>query len=326
MIFALLGDFTFDDEPLGPVSMCEFLTESLYFFPSRMETPSNSLFIPALTSNSSKGDAGRVAIIGGSKEYTGAPYFAGISSLKTGADLVHIYCVPEAAQSIKGYSPDLIVHPDLLKPEFRTTENIQRICRRIDCLVVGPGMGRDHFDIVGEILKEVLKYKDGNIKAVIIDADGLGMIERDLDLVRGHECVILTPNTRELDRLASACGIDDHDRREKARKLSKELDLCVFSKGDPDFVSYQEKTLDFQHPGTFRRCGGQGDILAGCLATFMCWNPPLKSPALLFKGAAAASALVRLSGKMAFEQHGRSMLASNVVSYIGKSFQKLFGE
>lgn len=33
-----------------------------------------------------KGDAGKIAIIGGSIEYTGAPYFAAISSLKV--------CVP----------------------------------------------------------------------------------------------------------------------------------------------------------------------------------------------------------------------------------------
>lgn len=38
--------------------------------------------IPALSKDSHKGQSGRIGIIGGSLEYTGAPYFAGISSLK----------------------------------------------------------------------------------------------------------------------------------------------------------------------------------------------------------------------------------------------------
>lgn len=38
--------------------------------------------IPPLDGGSHKGQAGRIGIIGGSLEYTGAPYFAGISALK----------------------------------------------------------------------------------------------------------------------------------------------------------------------------------------------------------------------------------------------------
>jgi len=35
-------------------------------------------FIPQLTNKMHKGQAGRIAVIGGSEEYTGAPYFAGV--------------------------------------------------------------------------------------------------------------------------------------------------------------------------------------------------------------------------------------------------------
>lgn len=38
--------------------------------------------IPPLDNDRHKGQAGRIGIIGGSLEYTGAPYFAGISALK----------------------------------------------------------------------------------------------------------------------------------------------------------------------------------------------------------------------------------------------------
>lgn len=38
--------------------------------------------IPPLDNKNHKGQAGRIGIVGGSLEYTGAPYFAGISALK----------------------------------------------------------------------------------------------------------------------------------------------------------------------------------------------------------------------------------------------------
>ncbi|KAK6038786.1 hypothetical protein COOONC_23709, partial [Cooperia oncophora] len=63
-----------------------------------------------------KGKCGKIAVIGGSIEYTGAPFFAAISALRLGADLVHVICAPEAAPVIKTFSPELIVHPGL-EPE-----------------------------------------------------------------------------------------------------------------------------------------------------------------------------------------------------------------
>lgn len=38
--------------------------------------------IPPLDGTQHKGQAGRIGIVGGSLEYTGAPYFAGIAALK----------------------------------------------------------------------------------------------------------------------------------------------------------------------------------------------------------------------------------------------------
>lgn len=67
--------------------------------------------VPKLTDAKHKGQYGRIGVIGGSLEYTGAPYFAAISALKVGADLAHVFCQQEAAVVIKSYSPELIVHP-----------------------------------------------------------------------------------------------------------------------------------------------------------------------------------------------------------------------
>ena len=69
--------------------------------------------VPCLSSLLHKGVCGRIAVIGGSQEYTGAPYFAAMGAILTGADICHVFTTNEAATVIKGYSPDLIVHPVL---------------------------------------------------------------------------------------------------------------------------------------------------------------------------------------------------------------------
>ena len=37
------------------------------------------------------GQLGRVAVIGGSEDYTGAPYFSAMASAKLGCDMVHTH-------------------------------------------------------------------------------------------------------------------------------------------------------------------------------------------------------------------------------------------
>ena len=51
--------------------------------------------------------------MGGSKAYTGAPYFASMTALAMGADLSTVFCSVEAGVAIKTYSPDLMVRPCL---------------------------------------------------------------------------------------------------------------------------------------------------------------------------------------------------------------------
>ena len=68
-------------------------------------------WLPKLSSDLHKGQSGKIAVIGGSEEYTGAPFFASIACMRTGADLSHVFCSEGAGIAIKSYCADLIVHP-----------------------------------------------------------------------------------------------------------------------------------------------------------------------------------------------------------------------
>mmetsp|Transcript_50162 Transcript_50162/g.129107 ORF Transcript_50162/g.129107 Transcript_50162/m.129107 type:complete len:368 (-) Transcript_50162:122-1225(-) len=179
--------------------------------------------IPHFSTTLKKGQAGRVAIVGGCEEYTGAPYFAGMSALRCGADLVHIFCSHRASVPIKSYSPELIVHPylhesdlppvigdgglpDVTEGEHASkmrvgTEKAVRWLKNIDTLVVGPGLGRDPSMLRSAYDMAMIAKEEG--KYLIFDGDGTQIPLRIPECVYGYQKAIITPNVVEFDRLFS---------------------------------------------------------------------------------------------------------------------------
>lgn len=94
---------------------------------------------------------GKVGVLGGSEEYTGAPYYAAVSALRSGADLSHIFTPSEAALiPIKCYSPEIIVHL-ASSPQ----DQLFKWLPALHSLVIGPGLGRE--PSLGGYLREVLQ-------------------------------------------------------------------------------------------------------------------------------------------------------------------------
>ena len=156
-----------------------------------------------------KGEHGKVGVVGGCFEYTGAPFYAAISSLKCGADLSHIFCSPAAAIPIKSYSPEIIVHPVMPELSSSTESAEDRVAAavaevvasfpRLHTLVIGPGLGRDTLmlDATSAI---ILAAREHNLP-LVVDADGLFLLSQRPELIRGYNKAILTPNAAELRRL-----------------------------------------------------------------------------------------------------------------------------
>ena len=287
-----------------------------------------------------KGDAGRIAVVGGSEEYTGSPYFAAMTALRCGADLVHVFCPPAAAQVIKGYSPDLMVHPcDWTAAQLDSCLNVW--LPRMDAVVVGPGIGRS--DDAKRAVQRTIELANQMTMPVVVDADALYFVSLNPQLV--HKCgtAILTPNKRELSRLydpmsdlqlLEAFG-NDRSKLENASvatRVSKALDgPAVLSKGDVDTIShigYEATCSSLTSP---RRCGGQGDILAGAVAVFAAWSHerPVSDSGTqgmdhYIDACYGASLLTRHAAHAAFVRYRRSMAANDVVAQIGSSFEELF--
>uniref|UniRef100_A0A4W3IWZ0 ATP-dependent (S)-NAD(P)H-hydrate dehydratase n=1 Tax=Callorhinchus milii TaxID=7868 RepID=A0A4W3IWZ0_CALMI len=285
--------------------------------------------IPPLTQEKHKGQDGKIGIIGGCTEYTGAPYFSAISALKLGADLSHVFCTKEAAPVIKSYSPELIVHPVLDSPN--AVEEVEKWLPALQTIVVGPGLGRD--DSLLQNAKGIIEKSKLKRLPIVIDADGLWLIAQEPSIIQGYSKAILTPNVVEFGRLHKAVlksSVDVADHHDTLLKLSRAMgNLTIVQKGQRDLISDGDTVLECSHEGSSRRCGGQGDLLSGSLGVLANWafiagkektnglNPSLVA-------AFGACVLTRQCNNQAFQKYGRSMTTSDMVAEIGTAFNKLF--
>ncbi|XP_057192657.1 ATP-dependent (S)-NAD(P)H-hydrate dehydratase isoform X2 [Triplophysa rosa] len=321
-----LTEFASHSQPAGPV-----IERSFSLGTTAMDNvlPLVRNTIPQLTSKKHKGQDGRIGIIGGCQEYTGAPYFAAISALKAGADLSHVFCTKDAAPVIKSYSPELIVHPVLDSPN--AVEEIEKWLPRLHSLVVGPGLGRE--DMLLKNAKEIIERSKLRSIPIIIDADGLWLVAKEPSVIQGYHKGILTPNVMEFSRLYEAMHhepLDSNDHKRSAQQLSIAMgNLTLVLKGEEDIITDGKNMLKCSQEGSGRRCGGQGDLLSGSLGVFAHWAFSSSSDAT--KGmnpslvaAFGATSLTRQCNRQAFHKHGRSTTTSDMIQEISSAFKKLF--
>ncbi|XP_045478468.1 ATP-dependent (S)-NAD(P)H-hydrate dehydratase [Harmonia axyridis] len=283
---------------------------------------------PSLSQDKHKGEAGRIGVFGGSLEYTGAPYYAAITSLKVGADLVYVFCMKEAATVIKTYSPELIVLPYLDHSQAAT--KIEPWLERLHVILIGPGLGRDEstFNVIKQVISLCKKLR----KPLVIDADGLFLISNNIDLIKDYpNKLILTPNIVEFSRLVGNSETEKY-RTNSARLFELCSNLTIVVKGPEDIIFDKAIETKVTGSGSGRRSGGQGDLLAGAVATFLCWSMqkdiPIESEESHDERALLASfggcKLVRECNKVAFSKFGRSMTALDMTSMVHTVFDHYF--
>jgi len=280
--------------------------------------------IPPLTNDLHKGQCGRIGVIGGSREYTGAPYFAAMSTLRLGADLAHVFCCESAGTAIKGYSPDLIVHP-ILDDE----DALNQVCTwlpRLHAVVVGPGLGRD--SKIMKLVQDILVVLKNMKKITIIDADGLHLLTEKPDILFNFQNVVITPNAIEYKRLATAVSerfsaYDASDINNDDYLSRRFSDLTVVRKGPSDQISNSISSLKVDG-GSCCRCGGQGDILSGAIALFSHWAHAANSTQANLLGPYCGCYFTRRLNEKVFKERGRSMVTGDFIEKIGETFTECF--
>lgn len=234
-----------------------------------------------------KGENGTVIIIGGSEMYTGAPIFSALAALKTGSDLAYIFTHENSVSQIKKLL-EAVVLPFRFVPE---------ILEKATTCIIGPGLGKIN-DSDLKILLNILEFLDSKNVPFIIDGDAIHYYKKGVFSNLGT--VILTPNHNE------------------AKNLFPNFNhICIY-KGKLDRIEFKDSKTFVFNESSMKRCGGQGDLLTGILAT------ALSHCSGNFIDACISSCeMIREASRCAFELKEYSLMTSDIIDVLPTILRKM---
>lgn len=252
---------------------------------------------PERKNNVNKGTFGRATIIGGSINYPGAVKLAnlGLSALQSGCGLSMIAVPGFLMQPLATviYESTLFPLTSDGKSIIYNAAEVETVLQMSRALALGMGIGSNHNEI-NKLISHIL----ASDKKIIIDADGLNCISRNIQILRGHKAdVLVTPHPAEMARL---CGMqtDDvlNDPVGTAKKFAKDYNVTVLLKGSTTVVTDGEKVSFMKDGGPCLSKGGSGDVLSGVICGLAA------SGNTLFDSACAGSYLCAVAGNKVKEE------------------------
>lgn len=243
--------------------------------------------------NSHKGNNGKVLVIGGSKEYFGAPILSALSSSKI-VDLTTVVSVRPTIEALRNY-PHLIgyeVEGDYIRENH--LDEIIELSKNYHVVILGNGLGvrEDTKEFVNKFINEV-----GN-KKMVIDADAIKVI--DYNNFKFTENYIFTPHKREFEYM----GID----LENVDSI-KEIKSTIVLKGRYDII-FNNQSIKINNTGNRgMTVGGTGDVLCGIIGGLFCNNEA-------FLSACCGVFVNGYSGDMLLQEKGYYYTAMDVLENI----------
>ncbi len=241
--------------------------------------------IPKRPQNGHKGTFGHVLILGGSRNFVGAPIFSAKAALHSGAGLITLG-IPETIYPIAAaQNPESLFLPlSETDGHFdpKAIDELKLKLDQFDSIAIGPGMSR--FFGGEKWIKSLIISLDN--QPVVVDADALYLLRNNLELVRQYKGpVIFTPHPGEMARLINKSVKElEADRIEIAKNFAREYDVFLLLKGHRSIIADPDGNVYINPSGNDALGkGGSGDVLTGLIASF------------LAQGAAPINALVSAS-------------------------------
>jgi NAD(P)H-hydrate epimerase len=260
-----------------------------------ISAPDMGSLLPGRYPISHKGSAGRLCVVAGSSEYTGAPFLVGNAAARVGSGLTSLVG-PEELSSMPDRSERDLIFPYRLEELIKSHNNtdVEDFLEQQDAFVVGPGLGQSEQLRSG--LLELIPTLDG---PVVLDADGLNNLQGNLDVLTTVESAILTPHPGEASRLLDVSVQEIKNQPiESLTELVKRTQSTVILKSSRPLVGHPDGTISINVTGTAALAkGGSGDVLSGLIGGLLVQglNPgPASCLGLYLHGASGRDASERL--------------------------------
>ena len=253
-----------------------------------------------------KGNFGKVLLIAGSPEMTGAALLSVKGALRSGAGLVYLHIAQVAAPVIQAAIPECIVY---------AAERCELSLSEYQGIAIGSGIGEDKHQLA--MLEKLLHEK---VKHLVLDADALNHLARNPTLLPTLTAgTILTPHPKEFDRLVGSPSKSGFERLEKAIGFAQRHQVFIVLKGAYTACIEPDGTCSFNSSGNpGMATAGSGDVLTGIIVSLLAQD---------YKPSEACKLGVFLhgfSGDIALKtQSMESMIASDVAENLGLAFKHL---
>lgn len=256
-----------------------------------------------------KGTYGNALLVGGSYGKVGAMVLATKAALRAGTGLATAL-LPQCGYSILQTAvPEALcrVNGTVHLTEINDWEEVQAIG-------IGPGM-----DTNETTAKALAHFIDICKTPLVIDADALNMLSAHHDLLGKIPAEsILTPHPKEFTRLFGESP-DSMLQLENARTHAMRYNVYIVLKGHHTVVATPEGECWYNMTGNpGMATGGSGDVLTGIITGLMAQGYKSNEAAMMgvyLHGLAGDIAATVLSQE--------SMIAGDIIDYLGKAFQSL---
>lgn len=272
--------------------------------------------MPKRKSESHKGDYGRIAVLGGSSGMAGSVYMASLAAMRTGAGMTFILAPKSISKILQIKANEQIIKEIACQNFYYSSEIVKQLLDNIDgkdALIIGPGMGKG--ENLDELISEIITSTEIDI---IIDADGLNAISKDLSILKSKNNIILTPHMGEFSRL-TGIEIDKikADEENIARKFAKDNDVILVLKSNQTIVTDGENFYKNEIGNPGMATAGVGDVLTGVIASFMKRLDP-------FEAAKLGVYIHSLAGDIASQKLGEdSLMATDIIDSLPDAIKKL---
>lgn len=279
-----------------------------------------SLLFPERRGDLHKGDCGHILVLAGSTGLSGAAALSSLGAMRTGAGLVTLG-IPESLNPIMEVKLTEVMTLPL--PEtaegslsLEAKKRILQMMRKVDTIAIGPGLSTN--PETGKLLSDLLVAIE---KPIILDADGLNLLNGDISLLKNVRApLVITPHPGEAGRLIGKESPDvQSDRIGIARKIASQSGAVVALKGAATVIANPEGDVWINPTGNSGMAsGGTGDVLTGMIASFIGQG---------FSEVDAARAAVYIHGKagdIAAEKTGiYSLIATDIIDNLPIAMQEL---
>jgi hydroxyethylthiazole kinase-like uncharacterized protein yjeF len=284
-------------------------------------------WLPVRPADANKGTFGKVLIVAGSLNYTGAAYLSGSAAGRAGAGLVTLAIPAPIHSSLAGALPEVTWLPLPGPNGTHCPDGLPQLLDRLmsfDTLLIGPGLTTtdESRRFVERLFSSEALSPDIWSSRLVVDADALNILASQPDWPsRIPPWCILTPHPGEMARLTGESIAEINAQRiYTARRWAAEWGQVVVLKGAHTVIAGPDgrvAVLPFAIPTL--ATAGSGDVLAGAIVAMLAQG---LSP---FEAAACGAYVHGHAGLLIARSNGMAgATARDILEHVPEALRQLY--